>query len=101
MSSYSFAPHFSEEEFTCRCGCGTHNVDEAFLRHLERARVIAERPFRVVSGCRCEEHNKDEGGVDSSAHVASNELGKEKECHAVDIAARGPRERFVIRKALL
>ena len=101
MAKYNFAPHFSEEEFTCRCGCGTHNIDEAFLRHLERARVIANRPFRVVSGCRCKEHNKDEGGVDSSAHIASNEPGKEKKCKACDIGARGPKERFIIRKALL
>lgn len=97
MARYDFAPHFSEEEFTCRCGCGTLNVSRSFLERLERARGRAERPFKVVSGCRCEEHNRDEGGKDSSAHLA----GPEKECHAVDLAARGSRERFIIRKALL
>lgn len=101
MPKYTFAPHFTEEEFTCRCGCGTVNVDRAFLERLEKARIIADRPFRVVSGCRCRKHNKDEGGKDNSAHLASNEPGKEKKCHAVDLGARGSRERFVIRKALL
>lgn len=97
MARYDFAPHFSSEEFTCRCGCGTENVSRTFLERLERARIRAERPFRVVSGCRCEKHNRDEGGKDSSAHLADDE----KECHAVDIGARGPRERFIIRKALI
>lgn len=97
MSRYDFAPHFSEEEFTCRCGCGTLNVSRTFLERLQRARIRAERPFKIVSGCRCESHNKDEGGEDSSAHLAYDQ----KECHAADIAARGSRERFIIRKALL
>ena len=97
MARYDFAPHFSEEEFTCRCGCGTLNVSRSFLERLERARGRAERPFKIVSGCRCEQHNKDEGGKDSSAHLAS----EEKECHAADVGARGSRERFIIRKALL
>lgn len=97
MSRYDFAPHFTEEEFTCRCGCGTLNVSRKFLERLERARMRAERPFRVVSGCRCEKHNKDEGGKDSSAHLAD----VDKECHAADLGARGPRERFIIRKSLL
>lgn len=97
MARYDFAPHFSEEEFTCNCGCGTHNVNRGFLERLERARIRAERPFVIVSGCRCAEHNEDEGGVDSSAHLAS----EEEECHAADIGVRGSRGRYVIRKALL
>lgn len=97
MARYDFAPHFTEEEFTCRCGCGTLNVSRTFLERLERARGRAERPFKIVSGCRCKTHNKDEGGTDTSAHLAN----VEKECHAADIGARGPRERFIIRKSLL
>jgi len=101
MARYDFAPHFTEEEFTCKCGCGTHNVSRPFLERLERARIRAERPFVIVSGCRCAEHNEDEGGVDSSSHLASNEPGEEEECRAADIAVRGSRGRYVIRKALL
>ena len=89
--------HFTEEEFTCPCSCGTLNVSQTFIERLERARIRAEIPFVVVSGCRCAEHNADVDGKDSSAHLADDV----KECHAADIGARGSRQRYIIRKALL
>ncbi len=97
MARYDFAPHFSEEEFTCRCGCGTHNPNQAFLERLERARGRAEIPFNITSGSRCQEHNEDVGGVDSSSHVASEAM----ESHAGDIDARGSRQRGIIIPALV
>lgn len=97
MNTFKFAPHFTEEEFTCRCGCGTLTVNQGFLERLERARVRAEVPFSVISGGRCPTHNAAEGGVDRSAHEAT-EL---KESCACDIAARGSRSRFIILKSLL
>ncbi len=97
MPRYDFAPHFTEEEFVCKCGCGTLNVNRKFLERLERGRIRAERPFPIASGCRCEEHNKDEGGVDSSSHLASIE----EECYAADIGVRGSRGRGIILPALV
>ncbi len=97
MARYDFAPHFSQEEFTCKCGCGTHNVNRGFLERLERARIRAERPFPVASGCRCEQHNEDEGGKDASSHLASDT----EECYAVDIGVRGSRGRGIIIPSLV
>jgi len=97
MARYDFAPHFSEEEFTCRCGCGIHNPNRKFLERLERARGRAEIPFSVISGSRCEKHNEDVGGVDSSSHLAT----EVRESHAGDIEARGPRQRGIILPSLV
>lgn len=97
MARYDFAPHFSEEEFTCPCGCGIANPNKQFLERLERARLRAEIPFPVNSGSRCEKHNEDVGGVDSSAHLAD----VEKESYAVDIGARGSRQRGIILPSLI
>jgi len=97
MSRFEFAPHFSEEEFRCNCGCEILNVSRVFLERLERARIRAEIPFKVQSGCRCEQHNKDEDGEEDSAHLTS----ETKECHASDIGARGSRPRYIILDALI
>lgn len=97
MSAYEFAPHFTEREFTCPCGCGTHNPNRQFLERLERARVRAGIPFTVTSGSRCPEHNADVGGKESSAHLADDIL----ESRAADIWTRASRPRFLIRKALI
>jgi len=98
MARYDFAPHFTEEEFTCPCGCGTLNPNREFLERLERARIRAEIPFPVNSGSRCKKHNEEIGGVDSSSHLA-DEL-EEIESHAADIGVRGSRQRGKILTAL-
>ena len=97
MSRFEFAPHFSEEEFRCNCGCEILNVSRTFLERLERARIRADIPFKVQSGCRCKQHNKDEGGKSTSAHLTS----EIKECRAIDIVVRGNRPRYVILDALV
>jgi uncharacterized protein YcbK (DUF882 family) len=84
--------YFDHGEFACRCGCGTNIIDGELVSRLNMARGIARIPFRVTSGCRCETHNRDVGGVDSSAHV----LG-----YAADIAVRGSRERYAVLAALI
>ena len=96
MARYDFAPHFSEEEFRCPCGCETLNPDRGFLERLERARVRADIPFKITSGSRCKKHNKDVGGVDSSAHLAE----EEKKSHAGDIDVRGTLQRGITLSAL-
>jgi len=66
-------------------------MDYVFLSKLDNARDIANIPFRITSGYRTASHNKQVGGVPDSAHTKGR---------AVDIAATGGRERYVIINAL-
>ena len=47
---------------------------------LDRIRLAAGRPIVVTSGCRCETHNRNEGGVKDSNHTHGT---------AADIQCRG------------
>ena len=58
-----------------------------FLAMLDKAREIAEVPFRLSSAYRCEKHNEAVGGVEDSAHTKGR---------AVDIIARSGFERWRI-----
>ncbi len=60
--------HFSTAEFACR-HCGRAEVSPALVRELERLRVLARAPIRIVSGYRCPEHNRIVGGAQSSRHL--------------------------------
>ena len=62
--------HFKRDEFACRCGCGFDGVSPALVYALESVREHFNRPVRVLSGCRCEEHNRAVGGRPSSRHLA-------------------------------
>jgi len=97
------SPHFTEDEFRCKDGCGTCFVDQDFLFKLETARSFYRRwipdgVFQINSGCRCREHNASVGGVDSSQHLAVPE--EDRKCNAADIKAANGRERFYMMKAL-
>ncbi len=97
MPRFDYAPHFTEKEFRCRCGCEILSVDRAFLERLERGRLRADIPFTVTSGCRCPEYNKAEGGKPNSAHVTTDE----RQCYAADVWVTGSRTRGVIIPALV
>lgn len=84
--------HFSDMELSCQCGCGFKITDDLFLKRLEYARELALIPFVITSGARCEKHNKEVGGVDTSAHTKGL---------AVDIAFKDSHQCFVIMEALL
>lgn len=60
---------FKREEFACKCGCGFSAVDAELLTVLEDVREHFKRPITISSGCRCPEHNKKVGGVESSEHT--------------------------------
>lgn len=92
MFDWSEMNYFKEDEFTCKCGCGLNNMNENFIFTLDEARDIAQIPFKINCGCRCEKHNKEVGGVKDSAHTKGL---------AVDIAAPDDRTRFSIVSALL
>ncbi|MGC9344888.1 MAG: D-Ala-D-Ala carboxypeptidase family metallohydrolase, partial [Bacteroidales bacterium] len=73
------------EEFECKCGCGQNGVDINFLRKLNEARDLADIPFIISSGYRCQKHNKEIGGVPDSAHTKGM---------AVDITCKDSRTRY-------
>jgi hypothetical protein len=60
--------YFSKKEMQCKC-CGLLIVDELFLNKIDFAREKAGIPFPVNSGCRCDDHNKSEGGKPTSDHL--------------------------------
>ena len=72
---------FKAAAFTCKCGCGLNNVVQDLVDKLHELRNAAKSKFRVSNAVRCEKHNKEVGGSDISAHLAT----KEKPCKAADI----------------
>ena len=93
------SPHFTEEEFRCKCGCKASAVDHKLLLLLEDARTRADVPFIIRSGCRCPQHNAKEGGEDNSAHITDPDNGEF--CQAVDIATVSSFQRFDVVRGLL
>ncbi len=61
--------NFASEEFKCKCGKCNLEINHEFVERLQRAREIAGVRFKILSGCRCKEHNKNVGGVANSSHV--------------------------------
>lgn len=84
--------HFSDYELSCKCGCGYCIKDSLFLDKLEYARKLANIPFVITSSARCVKHNKEVGGVETSAHTKGL---------AVDIAFKDSHQCFVIIDSLL
>jgi zinc D-Ala-D-Ala carboxypeptidase len=55
----------SIDEFRCRC-CGRVSLDQIFFSMISKARVIADTPFVITSGYRCETHNKAVGSTSTN-----------------------------------
>lgn len=71
---------------------GGEKMDCDFLEKLERAREIADIPFKINSGYRTVSHNKKVGGKSNSSHLRGL---------AVDISCTDSRSRYFILTALL
>ena len=65
------ADYFTRAEFACQCGCGFDTVDHELLNILEKIREHFDRPLRILSGCRCREHNASDAvrGASTSQHL--------------------------------
>lgn len=62
--------NFSRSEFKCKCGCGADQIDPMLINALEAVRkAIGNNPISVLSGVRCESHNKYVGGAKNSQHL--------------------------------
>ena len=83
--------YFSVEEFACPC-CGENMFDYGVISMLDDARRLADTPFVITSGFRCEEHNESVGGKPTSSH---------KKGVAADIACTTSLNRMAIVSGLL
>ena len=64
---------FDPDEMKCKCGgkyCDgyPHEIQPLLMQILDRARRWSGHPIVIVSGLRCEEWNRIQGGVDHSQH---------------------------------
>tara|TARA_R110000765_G_scaffold31813_1_gene74191 strand:- start:192 stop:599 length:408 start_codon:yes stop_codon:yes gene_type:complete len=90
--------YFTYNEFDCKGGIGKgESMDDNFICMLDDAREEAGIPFKIVSGFRTPEYNKQliDYGFKASA-TSSHLVGL-----AVDIEAKTSLERFKIVTALL
>ncbi len=83
--------YFTFEELKCP-DCGASGMDPDFMFRLDTARGVSGVPYVVNSAFRCEDHNKEVGGSDTSSHL----LGL-----AMDIKAPDSSARFQILRGLL
>lgn len=67
------AKYFKPEEFACKCGCGFDKMKPGFVDKLDYARQRAQVPFILNSAARCPQHNEDEGGKETSEHLANQD----------------------------
>jgi hypothetical protein len=81
--------YFTEDELKCPC-CGLYNIEEDFLERINFLRYTVGQPLIVNSACRCEEHNKKEGGKETSDHLTGE---------GIDISCRNSSLRFKILQA--
>lgn len=71
---------FTDEDFTCGCGCGRCDVDEKLVNALQELRDILKLPIKVISGCRCKKYDEKYKEPKDTQHIN----GK-----AADIAVHG------------
>ena len=84
--------YFEPWEFKCPCcGLGPDRMNPVFVARLDQARGLAGVPFLITSGWRCERHNAEVGGSETSSHMKGL---------AVDIECRLSGARFQILWAL-
>lgn len=89
----NIAPNFKRRELLCFC-CQKEGIKDELVFHLQMAHDLlpAHSVMIITSGYRCEEHNKEVGGVEDSAHL---------EGLAADVKCEDPRYRFLLIAALI
>jgi len=64
--------NFSTHEFNCK-HCGRRvGPTQDLVAMLQRVRTAIGKPLVIVSGYRCNEHNRAVGGMKSSQHLVGN-----------------------------
>lgn len=59
---------FQVEEFKCKC-CGALAKRDKLVELLQKVRDKLGKPIVIHSGTRCNAHNRDVGGSDTSSHL--------------------------------
>ena len=83
--------NFTQEEFSCKCGCGFSDILPEIPHKLQFARNIIKRPIAINSGCRCPIHNSNQSGSKNSSHLTGM---------AADISCVAPSDRWDLLFAL-
>jgi len=78
-TTYDKLVYFDSREFECPC-CrqGSDRMNLVFVARLDQARGLADVPFVITSGWRCERHNAEVGGSETSSHMKG--LAVDLEC---------------------
>jgi uncharacterized protein YcbK (DUF882 family) len=87
--------NFTQDEFTCRCGCNTFNMDHDFLQTLQDVRTSYGRVMNVSSGYRCAAHPVEARKIERGGKPGAHYSGK-----AVDILVAGEAALELLRVAL-
>ncbi len=74
-------PNFTPREMTCKCGCGTMEMDATFMSKLQLIRSQLGKPMPITSAYRCPKHN---ANVSSTGTSGPHTTG-----HAADIRIYG------------
>lgn len=67
--------NFNNSEFECKCGKCECKINVVLVQMLQKARDLIckeigkDYPIKILSGCRCIEHNKHEYGSPTSSHI--------------------------------
>lgn len=67
-SKEQISKHFHGDEFACPC-CGVIKIDLHLIDALEILRESINCPLRILSGYRCDKHNRAVGGELNSQHT--------------------------------
>ena len=78
--SEQMSRNFKRSEFACKCGCGYSDISQTLVNTVQEIRDYIGKSVIIVSGCRCQEHNRKVGGVRDSAHTTGE---------AADIMVKG------------
>jgi zinc D-Ala-D-Ala carboxypeptidase len=98
-SDWSQIRHFTPRDFTCKCNgfCDHRDViSEELVAKLDKICELTGVPITILSGTRCEQHNRKVGGRMRSSHIPRGEAS-----HGVDIRCPDPGFRFAFLAAAL
>ena len=84
--------YFKMKEFRCPC-CAVADMETLFLEKIDEARHIAQIPFLVTSGWRCEKKQEE---LRRSGYQTSNGISPHQKGVAADIRVRNDKERYAI-----
>lgn len=85
--------YFTDEELTCKCGCGEQKMSHAFMIKIDALREKAGFPFVVSSAYRCPDHNDN---VSSTGRDGPHTTG-----HSIDIKCSHKQAYEIVRLAML